>query len=121
MKKNVDTLDSSRLNALKEEHEILVITSDFDLVYEKQVPNVAIALLEGDIELTKNSKCIEKISNSCLLGVHHLLNLEPVKFGCRVKKNAKVIFLGRFEILSLLKDSGSLLYSTFEKYKLGPR
>lgn len=121
MKKNVDTLNPSSLDALVKEHEILVVSNDFDFVYEKQVPNVAIALLEGDIELTKNSKSIEKISEACLLGVHNLLNLEPVKFGCRVKKNAKIIYLGRFEILNLLKDTGSILYSTFEKYKLGPR
>lgn len=100
MKEKINPLNSEEIEALKKDFELLTFPSDFDLVYEDQVPNTGIALIEGAIELVKKSKVKEIIKDRGLIGIAQLLDEKPVKFGLRVKANSKIILLGKSDILS---------------------
>ncbi len=117
MKKNISKLTEHQITILKENHEIHSIQNDCDLVYEKQIPNTGIALIDGEIELTKKSKTLEKITSGSLLGIHQLINQEPSKVGCKVKKDSKIILLGKSEILDSLKDTKSKLFHLIKDFK----
>ena len=107
MKKNISLLSRSDLESLKKNREVLSFAADFDLVYEKQIPNAGIALLEGNIELVKNKVPMETLTAGCLLGVHHIIHEEPVKLGAKILKNSKIILIGKSEIVESLKESPS--------------
>lgn len=116
MKKNISKLTDQQISFLKENHEIHSFKNDCDLVYEKQIPNAGIALIDGEIELTKRSKTLEKITSGSLLGIHHLIHQEPSKLGCKVKKDSKIILLGKSEILDSLKDTKSKLFQLLKDF-----
>ena len=52
MKKLFTKLSDKQMTELQEGREVLSIPSDIDFVYEQQVPNTGIALLDGEIEIT---------------------------------------------------------------------
>lgn len=110
MRTKINKLKKEHLSKLLKQHQVLSFPNDFDLVYEKQIPNTVVALVEGEVELTKKSKPLERITEACLLGLHHLLNHEPVKYGCRIKKDAKVMLIGKSEIKEHLEDKDSELH-----------
>lgn len=117
MKKKINKLSEKQIKTLKESHEVLSINNDCDLVYEKQIPNVGIALIDGEIELVKKSKTLEKVTPGNLLGIHHIINQEPVKIGCKVKKDSKIILIGRSEVLECIKNKESKLFGLINDYK----
>lgn len=100
MMEKVIPLSSADIDILKKDFEILTFLNDFDLVYENQVPCAGIALIEGQIELTKDSKVELIICSGHLLGVGQLLNGTPVRYGCRLKAKSKIILLGKSDILN---------------------
>lgn len=100
-------MNESELSLLKSKHQVLSFSSDFDLVYEKQVPNAGVAVVDGEVELTRKSRVLETVGNGAILGVQQLLNQEPVKVGAKVKKNSKVILLGKSDIEDALNDKAS--------------
>jgi signal-transduction protein with cAMP-binding, CBS, and nucleotidyltransferase domain len=110
MKKKINKLSEKQIKTLKETHEVLSINNDCDLVYEKQIPNAGIALIDGEIELTKKSKILERVSAGNLLGIHYVIHQEPFKFGCKVKKDSKIILIGRSEVLECIKNKESKLF-----------
>lgn len=107
MKKKINRLNESELSLLKSKHQVLSFSSDFDLVYEKQVPNAGVAVIDGEVELMRKSRVLETVGNGAILGVQQLLNQEPVKVGAKVKKNSKVILLGKSDIEDALNDKAS--------------
>ncbi len=116
MKKKLNLLTSAQMEKLQSQHEVLSFKNDFDLVYEMQIPNGGVALLEGFIELTKNHTSHEFLPPGCLLGVHHILNEEPVSYGCKIKKNSKIIILGKSEILESVRNKRSSLFQILKNY-----
>ncbi len=117
MKKKINKLSEKQIKTLKESHEVLSINNDCDLVYEKQIPNAGIALIDGEIELVKKSKTLDKVTPGNLLGIHHIINQEPVKIGCKVKKDSKIILIGRSEVLECIKNKESKLFGLINDYK----
>jgi hypothetical protein len=117
MKKKINKLSKKQIKTLKESHEVLLINNDCDLVYEKQIPNAGIALIDGEIELVKKSKTLEIVTPGNLLGIHHIINQEPVKIGCKVKKDSKIILIGRSEVLECIKNKESKLFGLINDYK----
>lgn len=115
MKEKIYTLTFEEITALVKNFEVLTFNNNFDLVYEKQVPSAGIAIIEGEVELIKNSKPIETIQPGHLLGVMQLLNHKSVKFGCRMKSNTKVVLLGKMDLLLLIKDRKSIIAKTIRE------
>lgn len=114
MQKKISELTNDQIQKLKEDFEVLEFSHDFNVVYENQIPNTGVILIEGEIELTKRSKVMRKIFPLCLLGIHYLINNEQVPLGCKVKKDSKVILIGKSEILEILGNSKSKYFSLFK-------
>lgn len=110
MMKKVTTLNSTDINLLLENCEVLTFKNDFDLVYENQVPCAGIALIQGEIEIIKKSKVEYVVKEGHLLGISELLSHEPIEFGCRVKGKSKVVLLGRSDILNFSQNKKSKLF-----------
>ncbi len=104
MNEKMNHLTSIEIEILKKDFEVLTFSNDFDLVYENQVPIAGIALIEGGIDLIKNSKVYKTFHECNLFGVSELLNTEPVKYGFRVKAKSKIILIGKSDILNLKKN-----------------
>lgn len=103
-------LNSKELSILKKHFTPLRINNSCNLVYEKQIPNMAIVLLDGELELISRNKPAEKISPGSLMGVHQLINNEPVKQGCKIRENSEIIILQKSDLLEVSQDDNSELF-----------
>lgn len=110
MKKPIQMIETSDLDILKSHFETITFSSEFDLVYEKQIPNIGIILVDGGIDLLNKRNHIELKSPGSILGLQNLLNNIPLKFKCRVKKNSQLILLPKSEIMRILDEKTSDLY-----------
>lgn len=117
MMEKVNPLNSAEIEALKEDFELLTFPNDFDLVYENQVPCAGIAIIEGHVELIKDSKVEQIIPEGNILGITHILNGLPVKYGCRVKGKSKIILLGKSDILAFGQNKKSKLHPVVKAAK----
>lgn len=104
MNRKMKKLSDQDLRYLISRFEPIQFTNPFDLVYEDQIPITGVILVEGDAILTKKSKPLEKILPGTVLGIHQLLNNVPVKNGCKILGQARVILLQKSEILELEND-----------------
>lgn len=111
MKEKVNFLSPDEIEALTKQYDVLTFGHDFDVVYENQIPVTGIALIEGTLEFVKKSKPFYQIAQSCLIGVEDLMRGTPIKHGCRIKGNSKIILIGKSEILALLKNQKSKLFN----------
>lgn len=110
MKEKASLLNPTDIEILEREFETLTFPNDFDLVYENQIPSTGVAILEGTVELIKNSKVFAKFDANYLLGLNHLIHETPARYGMRVKANSKVILLGKSQIMNSVKNRRSVLY-----------
>jgi len=104
MKKKFKILSSDEMDVLKARFDTFTFNRDTDLVYENQIPNTGVVLVDGELNLFKRSKILEKINSSVALGVYQLVNDEPVKIGIKVKSPSEVILLNKSEIREILNQ-----------------
>ncbi len=110
MKIQIQMIETLDLDTLKSHFETITFSSEFDLVYEKQIPNIGIILVDGEINLLNKRNHIELKSPGSIIGLQNLLNNIPFKFKCRVKKNSQLILLPKSEIIKILDEKSSELY-----------
>ncbi len=110
MKIQIQMIETIDLDTLKSHFETITFSSEFDLVYEKQIPNIGIILVDGEINLLNKRNHIELTSPGSIIGLQNLLNNIPFKFKCRVKKNSQLILLPKSEIIKILDEKSSELY-----------
>lgn len=103
-------LTPSQIKIIYDHFEKLSFNTDFDFVYEHQVPNSAIMLLDGELLLLKKNKIVDSIKPGILLGVHQLLNNEPVKFACKIARQSKAILLNKSALLDIVKNRKSPIF-----------
>lgn len=115
MKKEIIRLNQKEIALLKENFESLKFFNDFDIVYETQVPNTGIILLNGEINLLKKKKVCGSVLPLTLVGVQQLITNIPMKVGMRILSNSELIVLHKSEIMKALKDSKSKLYGIIKK------
>jgi hypothetical protein len=111
MKSNIIKLTAKQIKYFKKDFELLKFTSDFELVYELQIPNTGIVLISGELSLFQKNKTISKIKPGNMLGVHAIINSEPVDHGCKVVGNSELILLHKADIMDALSDEHSELYA----------
>ena len=80
-----------------------------DLVYEDQVPNIGIVLLEGEAFLTRKKKILESIEPGTVLGIQELIENVPVRYGCKLGRNASVLLLQKSELPQITKVLRSMV------------
>lgn len=110
MKKQIQTIEQVDLEVLKEHFETITFNSEFDLVYEKQIPNTGIVLVDGELNLLMNKKHTELKLPGVILGIKNMMENVPFKFKCRVKEQTKLILIPKSEIMKILKEKNSQLY-----------
>jgi len=116
MKKSLNKLQPEDLSFFQSREDLLTIPTDMDFVYEKQIPHAVLALLQGEIQLTKRSKPKEIIPSGHILGIHHILNDLPVNMGCKIIKGSKIVLIGKFELLEAFRFTDSKLYQLIKKF-----
>lgn len=116
MKKRQLKVDNKELKLLSRGKEVVTFPEDFTLVYENQIPNTGVALVDGNLYLTKKSKIFETVKPGTVLGLTEVLDAIPVKLGCRIEKNSKVLLFGKSEILEILRDPEHEFFSLFKKF-----
>jgi hypothetical protein len=104
MNKKMKLLNSLQMSTLKKKFGVLHFRYEFDLIYENQIPNTGIALVNGEIILNKKSKTVMKIKPGFLMGIHELINSEMVKLGCKVSADSEIIIINKSDILSAFED-----------------
>ncbi len=97
---NINPLSFADIEILKRDFGPLTFPHEFQIVYEGQIPCVAMALIEGFIEIVRDSKVELVISRGNLLGLNQIINSLPVKYGCRVRKNSEIVILGKSDIFN---------------------
>ena len=110
MKNYIQQIDLSDLETITAFFGIITFSNDFDLVYEKQIPNTGIILFNGELNLTKKKNSLSVIGPGALLGVQNMIDGNPVNFKCSVKKDTSVILLPKSEIMIILRKKNSSLY-----------
>lgn len=110
MKKHIQTIEQVDLEILKKHFETITFNSEFDLVYEKQVPNTGIVLVDGGLDLVAHKKHTELNVPGIILGIKNILENIPLKFKCRVKEQTQLILLPKSEIMKILKHKNTELY-----------
>ena len=110
MKNYIQQIDLSDLETITAFFGIITFSNDFDLVYDKQIPNTGIILFNGELNLTKKKNSLSVIAPGALLGVQNMIDGNPVNFKCSVKKDTSVILLPKSEIMIILRKKNSSLY-----------
>lgn len=111
MNLQMKTLDPNQLRLLKKRFEEFTFAHDFNLIYEHQVPNTGLVLLEGSIELKKRRrKFIEVVHPGLILGVQQLIKNMPFNFNCLVKGNSRLMLIPKSDILKIMNEKESELY-----------
>lgn len=71
------------------------------MVYENQIPQVAMILLSGHAYMKSRRKIIKTIDPGILLGAYHLLHDHPVIFGCEISAHSEVMLIHKSEIIEI--------------------
>lgn len=94
-------LRTSELEILKRHFETVIFKNNYQMVFENQIPQVAMVLLSGAIHLKIKKKIIKIIDPGTLLGAFHLLNNHPVVFGCEISAQSEVLLIPKSELLEI--------------------
>jgi len=111
MKNQIQKLDQTKLELLKDHFETVKFHSEFDLVYEKQIPNTGIILISGELNLLKKKTILELKLPGISLGIKNILDNIPFRFNCRVKEGTELILIPKSELFRILNEKNSPLYS----------
>ena len=112
---NIKKLTNEEIKTLKTKFQLLKFNSDFNLVYESQIPNTGIVLVSGELALLKKKKIRSTIEPGSMLGVYELLNNCPTDHGCMVFGNTELIMIQKSDILAALEDKGSDIYEILKE------
>jgi hypothetical protein len=77
----------------------VVIFEDQYLVYKGQVPNIAVLVIEGELEVYQKSKTTMRITEPTLVAVKELFLSEEINVDICLKSGSKVIFINRNLVL----------------------
>jgi hypothetical protein len=115
MKKSVTSISESELDNLRKNHDVISVSSDMNLVYEKQVPIAGLVLIQGELEFTKKYKTHSTVNSSCIVGLNEVMNELTVQLGCKVKKNSEVILLSKSELMNATEEHSDI-FPLIRKY-----
>jgi signal-transduction protein with cAMP-binding, CBS, and nucleotidyltransferase domain len=116
MKDSIIKLTAHQLRSLKRQFQLLKFNNDFNLVYESQIPNTGIVLINGELTLFQKKKIFTKIKPGNMLGLRELINNETVDTGCMVMGNSELILIQKSDILYALSNTKSELYAIFKEH-----
>lgn len=105
-------IQSADLEKLKHLFESLEISRNCQIVYEKQIPNFALILVEGKINIIKKKKVHEIITSPIILGLCQLLHHTPVNYGCEITRKSTILMIPKsLMLMGNVSDSIRILDS----------
>lgn len=109
METQINKLAPEELKKLLDRFKSKKFNSDFNLVYEKQIPNVAVLLTNGEVQIYKRNKLLDIVGPGALLGLTQLLQNKALNFTCKIGKDSEVILFDRSTLLEEQKNPESPL------------
>lgn len=106
-------LNTKELNLLIKKFGVLNFPNEFDLIYENQIPNTGIALVNGELVLNKKSKIIETLKPGHMLGIYELINSQPLKHGLKVMADSVIVLINRSDLLEVFATEEKELVEIF--------
>lgn len=94
-------LKGSEIAILKQHFEVVKINSDFQIVFEDQIPPVAIVLLSGKISLKSKKRIEAVVEPGVLMGAYHILHGFPVDLGCEINAESEVVLIYKSELIKI--------------------
>lgn len=115
MRQKLKELSKKEIKLLKKHFQILKFNSDFDIVYESQIPNTGIVLLHGELALFKKNKIQFSVRPGTMLGVSLVFHNEPSNLRYELKGNSEIIIIHKSDIVDALSDKSSELYAILKE------
>ena len=106
-------LNIKELKDLRKYFSVQKMNSEAVLIYESQIPNMGILLINGEINLKKKNRANVKVRPGTILGVANLYYNQPSNYACEVKKNSEVILISKSDLIQSITNRKSLLHSFF--------
>jgi hypothetical protein len=94
-------LHSHEIELLKKQFDVITFAHDYQMVFENQIPLVAIVLINGSIHLKMRKKIVKILDPGILMGAFHLLHNHPVVFGCEISAQSEVVLIHKSELLEI--------------------
>lgn len=115
MKKKIKKLSPTEIKTLKDRYNTLKFNTPCELVYESQIPNTGIIVLDGNIGLLKKKKVQLTLEPGSMVGVRNIVQNDPSCVGCKILDNAELIMLNKSEILQALDEKDPELYAILKE------
>ena len=110
MTKEITTLTEEEIAILKRDRSPLYFQNDFDLIYESQIPNMGIILLEGELKFIKKKKILSSLPQGALIGIRNIINNIPFPMGLKIYKDSSILMIEKSEIMEALANKSGNLY-----------
>lgn len=101
MNYNSKTLNTNEIELLKKYFDVVTFPHDYQMVYENQIPQVALVLINGSIHLKVRKKIIKILVPGVLIGAFHLLHDHPVVYGCEISAQSQVVLIHKSELFEI--------------------
>ena len=110
MKRQLKQLTNKEIQILKRYFDTYRFQIEFNLVYEAQIPHIALVLLNGIATLQEKRKKIGEVPPGTLLGLHQVLTNSPSKQGLRLASGAEVVLILKSQLMEVLNNKRSEAY-----------
>ena len=112
---NLIKLENSMISEIKNLSSQKKFLINSPLFYEGQIPIVAYLIIDGSIQLLKNSKIKKILRAGSLIGLNELMTNSPVKFEALVQAESTLCFLDKSTILETLREENSSLANLLKR------
>ncbi len=89
---------------LSQSFEKLSLKKEVNLVYENQIPNLAVLVIRGSVRLPKKEQAKVVIESPTLIALKELLNEKPVHTDVFIEAGSEVFFINRSLLIKRLKE-----------------
>jgi len=113
MKQEIKILTPEETYQFSKHFSMQKFEQKFDFIYENQIPNVAIVIVSGLVQLISKKKVKAEIRPDTLLGAYNLLYNKEVRYGWRVIEGTELLILEKSDLLSYLEQQNSFLVQLF--------
>ncbi len=117
MKSRLKKLTTREIKKIQSYLTPIIFNNSFDFVYEKQVPNTAILLTAGELQLYQKNRLMEIINPGHLLGAYQLIHNEPVNYACKIGKSSEAILIDKSTLIEASADPKSPLATIIKDLK----
>ena len=116
MNAKIKTLTTQQVKFLKKKFKPLKFNADFHLVYESQIPNTGIVLLDGQITFIHKRKKLPQVGKGLIFGIYEILNNIPSMHGCLVVGNSELIMIQKSDLIEAMEAKNCELFEIIKEH-----